>query len=175
MQKLILRVPNGARWGKWRDFQFCYKSYAKGFSLKVQPYQGFFFDDTSLNGIRLHCSDGSMITSTVGPDGTWSKAKTCKKSGHLTSFSLRVQATAPFENTAANNIKFKCTDGSELEGDGHAWGKYGPWSQSCKKGGICGIQTKVDVRMWYENPPYRRRSFLRDLTGLNDVKFVCCN
>lgn len=42
-----------------------------GLFPQVEPYQGFFRDDSSLNGIRLHCSDGSVISSKVGVWVIW--------------------------------------------------------------------------------------------------------
>ncbi|XP_077200342.1 vitelline membrane outer layer protein 1-like [Paroedura picta] len=160
-----LTVNNGLAWGKWGPEQFCPRGYATGFWLKVEPFQGSLADSTSLNGIRLQCSDGSTITSSVVHYSHWTARQSCK-SGYLTSFSLRV---TPYrwiwDDTAANNIKFKCSDGTEVEGSGHPWGAYGAWSQSCQKGGICGIQTRVEVH----GPN------VKDHTGLEDVKFFCCN
>ncbi|XP_015262858.1 PREDICTED: vitelline membrane outer layer protein 1-like [Gekko japonicus] len=160
----VISVTNGGQWGEWGERKVCRTSEAKGFSLKVQLGQGSFSDDTSLNGIRLICTDDSVITSAVGKYGTWLDAHYCP-SGFLASFSLRVSKERLFDNMAANNIKFKCTDGSELEGNGLAWGEYGKWSKSCEEAGICGIQTKVDTH---------KGIFSLDNTGLNDVKFFCC-
>ncbi|XP_060091293.1 vitelline membrane outer layer protein 1-like [Heteronotia binoei] len=156
---------NGGQWGTWGAMNNCSRSRAKGFSLKIQTRQGHFADDTSLNGIRLICSDDSIITSAVGAYGTWSDAFLCP-SGLLTSFMLRVSPRSVLgDDTAANNIKFKCTDGTELEGNGPALGDYGSWSGSCKDDGTCGIQTKVEMPEGF---------FSIDNTGLNDVKFFCC-
>ncbi|XP_060091168.1 vitelline membrane outer layer protein 1-like [Heteronotia binoei] len=161
-----LTVPNGWSGSIWGPKQVCASGYAQKFSLKVEPYQGIWRDDTSLNGIRLYCSDGSIISSAEGEYGTWSKEESCK-SGFLNSFSLRVSAREPInDNTAAENVKFKCTDGRELEGSGHAWGEYAAWSESCQEGGICGIQTKVDIVPRYNAV---------DPTGLENVRFFCCS
>ncbi|XP_048349993.1 vitelline membrane outer layer protein 1-like [Sphaerodactylus townsendi] len=131
----------------------------------VAPNRGFLYDNTALNGIRLHCSDGEIISSSIVHYSPWTAEKSCK-SGYLTSFSLRVSAHQwMLDDTAANNIKFKCSDGAVLEGSGLAWGKYGSWSQSCSKGGICGIQTRVE----------NHKPHVRDHTGLHDVKFFCCS
>ncbi|XP_054830428.1 vitelline membrane outer layer protein 1-like [Eublepharis macularius] len=160
-----LTVSNGGLWGKWGEKQLCQKGYAKGFSLKVQSMLGALGDATALNGIRLHCSDGSLITSSVGEDGTWSYEHSCFL-GYLISFSLRVSPPQGIgDDTAANNIKFKCEDGRKLEGNGPAWGTYGAWSETCIMSGICGIQTKV------ERP---QGLAALDRTELNDVKFFCC-
>ncbi|XP_077200285.1 vitelline membrane outer layer protein 1-like [Paroedura picta] len=156
-------VPNGILNGGWGNKQFCPKGYARSFSLKVEPYQGLLSDDTSLNAIRLLCSDGSSISSSEGPFGWWSGFRSCKK-GFLNSFSLRVtQPKGALDATGANNIKFICTDETELEGNGHDWGSYGQWSPKCKQGGICGIQTKLQVIGGH---------YFVDRTTLNDETFM---
>lgn len=95
--------------------------------------------------------------------GAWSEPLWCPGGGFLVAFSLRVEAPrTPGDNTAANNVRFRCSDGTELERPGLAWGDFGEWSKPCPKG-VCGLQTKV------EQP-----RGLRDDTALNDVRFFCC-
>ncbi|XP_057228495.1 vitelline membrane outer layer protein 1-like [Malurus melanocephalus] len=161
----VLTVPNGGPWGSWGQMQFCPSGYAKGFELKVQPYQGFwlFGDDTALNGVRLLCTDGTVIESSVGCWGNWTEAQVCP-SNKLVSFSLRVERWQYLsDNTAVNNVRFTCSNGTQLEGWGLAGGHYGPWSGNCTSGAICGLQTKVQQpqRKW-------------DNTALNDMRVFCC-
>ncbi|XP_060091166.1 vitelline membrane outer layer protein 1-like [Heteronotia binoei] len=161
-----LSVSNGGPWGEWGKQEFCPKGYIKGFSLKLPEKHGSLHDDTGVIAIRGYCSDGSAITSSVGKGGTWSEEIACWHS-YLNAFSLRVtKPQGSFQDdTAVDNIKFKCSVGSGVEGDGQAWGKYGEWSEACKEGNICGMQTKVEKPTWPQT---------MDRTELNDVKFFCC-
>ncbi|KAJ6654782.1 hypothetical protein lerEdw1_006569 [Lerista edwardsae] len=161
-----LKVTNGGQWGVWGLAKFCRKGRAYGFQIKVLPYQGEYKDDTGLEGVRLICTDGSTVESSSAGLGDWSDVQMCPK-GSLISFALRV--TKPqgliIDETAANNIKFKCGDGNILTGVGHEWGEFGEWSPACSRGTICGIQTKVEPDQGGTD----------DNTGLNDVKFFCCS
>ncbi|XP_052443961.1 vitelline membrane outer layer protein 1 isoform X2 [Carassius gibelio] len=123
-------------------------------------------DNTALNGIRLHCIDPSKgsVQSEVGSWGKWTEIKWCP-SGLLTAFQLRVESSQGIEDdTAVNNIRFRCSRGSLLEGDGTGWGEWGYMSTTCEGKAICGIQTQV------EEP-----QGMRDDTALNDAWMLCCD
>nr|XP_002718872.2 vitelline membrane outer layer protein 1 homolog [Oryctolagus cuniculus] len=166
----VIQVTNGGPWGDWAWPEMCPEGYfSSGFSLKVEPSQGLPGDDTALNGVRLHCTRGNaernthVVESQSGRWGAWSEPLWCPGGGFLVAFSLRVEpSTTLGDNTAANNVRFRCSDGTELEGPGQTWGVFGDWSGSCPKG-VCGLQTKVE-----------RPRGLRDDTALNDLRLFCC-
>ncbi|XP_053321060.1 vitelline membrane outer layer protein 1-like [Spea bombifrons] len=165
----VISVTNGSPWGNWGRVEWCPEGYvAKGFSIKAEEKQGR-GDDTAVNGFRLHCvprynsSPERTITSTVGPWGGWTSTFWCPSS-YLVSFSLRVEEPqGRRDDTAVNNIMFRCSDNRMLEGTGLPWGSYGPWSQSCQHG-ICGILTKVEGKQGDG-----------DDTALNDIQCFCCS
>lgn len=111
---------------------------------------------------RLHYSHTFSILSSFGE---WSHAMYCP-SGVLTSFQIRVEPHQGLfgDDTAVNNIKFRCSSNPTLEGPGMYWGEYGHWSQDCTDGGICGIETKME-----------EYQYVLDDSTLNDVRFHCCS
>ncbi|XP_062868006.1 vitelline membrane outer layer protein 1-like [Trichomycterus rosablanca] len=170
----MISVANGQIWGTWGLQQMCPTgTYATGFSLKVLIPQEPRRDDTALNGIALRCSRPissgvisrySTVTSDFASWGVWTQDTWCKN-GVLKAFQLQVQPSqGAGDDTAANNIQFKCTGDQVLVGSGTGWGSWGKWSPDCPGTGICGIQTKVQ-------PPQG----VNDDTALNDVRFFCCS
>ncbi|XP_043090328.1 vitelline membrane outer layer protein 1-like [Puntigrus tetrazona] len=168
--RMEMSVPNGGGWGSWGHRDMCpIGTWAAGFSLRVEDPVGE-GDDTALNGIRLHCVHSSnsyhsyaSVQSDVGSWGRWTEIKWCP-SGFLIGFQLRVEPSqGNGDDTAANNILFKCTQGS-LAGEGTNWGFWGDWSQTCEGRGICGLRTRI------EGPQGRG-----DDTALNDVRMFCCD
>ncbi|KAG8147995.1 hypothetical protein E2320_023011 [Naja naja] len=170
----VIGVPNGGPWGSWAWQEKCPRgTLATGFSLKVEPYQGQAKDDTALNGIRLHCTPGGQrgkpeaetVESQSNVWGHWAEPLWCPPDGYLTGFSLRVEHVRRglSDYTGATNIRFTCSSGRVLEGQGLPWGEYGAWSPSCLRG-LCGIQTKQEAI----------RGALVDDSALNDVRFLCC-
>ncbi|XP_052009372.1 vitelline membrane outer layer protein 1-like [Xyrauchen texanus] len=171
----VMTVSNGMHWGSWGQEEMCPTgTYAAGFSLKVEGTQGD-GDDTALNGIRLHCIDPSRnseyshkhystVQSEVGSWGTWTNIKWCS-SGFLKTFQLRVeQSQGKGDDTAANNIRFTCSNSGEiLDGSGLMWGDWSDWSYTCQGKGICGIKTRIELPQGSG-----------DDTSLNDVTMYCC-
>ncbi|XP_056113727.1 vitelline membrane outer layer protein 1-like [Rhinichthys klamathensis goyatoka] len=166
----VLKVSNGGPWGSWGVISMCPSgTYADAFSLKVESANYFGGDDTALNGIRLYCVDRpganeyTVITSDVGGWGEWRDKQSCS-SGFLNTFWLRVESPrGSGDDTAANNIDFKCS--GWVTGDGLVWGEYGDWSPTCEGKGICGLQTRVEESQGSEG----------DDTALNDVIMFCCD
>uniref|UniRef100_A0A8C4Y5H7 Vitelline membrane outer layer 1 homolog n=1 Tax=Gopherus evgoodei TaxID=1825980 RepID=A0A8C4Y5H7_9SAUR len=157
----VIVVPNGAPRGVWGPVEMCPEgSYANGFNSKVGNAPGE--DNTGLNGIRLHCSDGTTIQSSVGAWGWWQRARYCPR-GYLRAFSLGVQPRQDArDDVAATSLRVACSDGELLAGD--AGDREGPWSHPCLSGSVCGLQTRV------EEPGGQRGAN----TALNDFRFFCC-
>ncbi|XP_026868077.2 vitelline membrane outer layer protein 1 homolog [Electrophorus electricus] len=167
----LLTVPNGEQFGLWTWPEMCPDNFfAVGFSLRVETNQ-YGGDDTALNGIRLFCGQNGdrsflyTVESNTGYFGEWTDPQWCP-SGTLVSFQLRVETHRGMfgDDTAVNNIRFRCSSNPTLEGQGMPWGDYSHWSPECSEGGICGIETKME--------PYQGGL---DDSALNDVRFHCCS
>ncbi|KAF1665248.1 Vitelline membrane outer layer protein 1, partial [Aptenodytes patagonicus] len=162
----VLTVPNGGHWGNWRSWQFCCYGYGNGFALKANSS---YFPPSPVPArwsTALHLQGGSspeaqtFLCLLFIRWGTWTSFQVCP-GGYLISFSLRTEKSqGGGDDTAANNIQFRCSDATVLVGDGLSRGRFGPWSKSCN---ICSLQTKVEPSQG-----------LQDDTVLNNVKFFCC-
>uniref|UniRef100_A0A8C4R2K4 Vitelline membrane outer layer protein 1 homolog n=1 Tax=Eptatretus burgeri TaxID=7764 RepID=A0A8C4R2K4_EPTBU len=96
--------------------------------------------------------------------GCWTQPQWCP-SGYLLAFRMQVESSqGAGDDTSANTIDFRCTDGSMLMGQGSNFGTYGSWSNDCGGKAICGMRTKIEE--W---------TSAGDDTALNDVQFYCCD
>ncbi|XP_026052771.1 vitelline membrane outer layer protein 1 homolog [Carassius auratus] len=172
--KSELTVTNGGGWGFWGEVDMCPDgTYAAGFSLKVEAPVGQ-ADDTALNGIRLYCVGSGNLTdsypsyckvqSDVASWGQWTDITWCP-SALLTAFQLSVEPPqGNADDTAANNIMFRCSNGVSQLGNGTDLGDWGDWSDTCEGTGICGLRTLVELPQGNG-----------DDTALNDVIMYCCD
>ncbi len=109
--------PHPGIWGNWGPVANCpVGTYANGFQLKVEGFQGS-GDDTGANSLKFRCSDGySMIEAPGGgPWGNWSSLLEVAHSGALPRPQIWAicGVRAKFENhvggrddTALNNLEF---------------------------------------------------------------------
>lgn len=189
-QTKTLSVDNGGLWGVWGNPEFCPAgTFASGYIMKIEPKQQINCDDTSLNAIRLICSDSGgidrgPITSLEGPLGSWTSEESCTKDTYLVDFQLQVEngtvKRADLDNTCANYVKFHCRDlagnnnDAELAlspGEGF-WGSWGSWSETCgQNSAICGLSTRVEGD---QGEGFGDKGS-KDDRALNNVLFYCCN
>ncbi|XP_026110100.1 vitelline membrane outer layer protein 1 homolog [Carassius auratus] len=157
-------------WRKAYSFSF---SNGLGSVLKVEAPVGQ-ADDTALNGIRLYCVGSGNLTdsypsyckvqSDVASWGQWTDITWCP-SALLTAFQLSVEPPqGNADDTAANNIMFRCSNGVSQLGNGTDLGDWGDWSDTCEGTGICGLRTLVELPQGNG-----------DDTALNDVIMYCCD
>ena len=98
----IIEPPWTKDWGSWGIWSRCPPGhYAFAVKVKTEDYQGSFYDDSGLNGIRLKCSNGWELSSAEGPDGQWSDWDWA--AGGLTAANMRSE---PRDSWAAAAIKF---------------------------------------------------------------------
>ena len=159
------------QWGNWGEAQYCAAgAFARSVRVKVQPFQGDGeADDTGVNGIEFLCSDGCVMTSTMGSYGEFAANKTCpgtNENGFVDS--LQFKSSEGFgsglgenDNTGIDGLRWCCSAG---------WG----WTQtingykgslgeraSCPAGtAIYGFQAKLQDRG-------------QDKKGMTDARFFC--
>jgi hypothetical protein len=106
----------------------------------------------------------NLIVSFLNSTGNFDNIQDCPFGAYMKSFQLRVSpAGNTTDNTAVNNIRFKCSNDREINGLGNTGGYWGDYSDECLDG-ICGMETRV-------RPD---GGIVVDNTALNDVRFTCC-
>jgi hypothetical protein len=176
---VIATIGYSGIWGNWGDWQYCPKgSFAAGYTMRVEHSLGSEGDDTAVNGIKLYCVNQStgkrvaVITSHVGPWGSWREGASCEK-GVLNSSAQSFEPHRDdIDDTATNSVRFKCTSGEVIQSAGSMpWGKWQDY-QICPnrkilghiiQTAICGIQTRIE--------PKQGRG---DDTALNGANYACC-
>lgn len=138
--------------------------WASGQKLLFHGEPGSAREEVAQGGRRLASIESSLPLPPLRW-GHWNDPLRCTPGSYLTGFSLRVERVrrGVSDYMGATNLRFLCSDGKVLEGQGLPWGEYGAWSPSCRKG-LCGIQTKQEAI----------RGVLMDDSALNDVRFFCC-
>ena len=54
------------KWGNWENLQMCPQNYYTcGLQTRFEPDQGFYADDTALNGMKMQCCQKGSTTSKV--------------------------------------------------------------------------------------------------------------
>jgi hypothetical protein len=103
-----LNTWDGA-WGDWGSWVTCPSGYINGASLKIESGQGA-GDDTSANGARFTCTNGSSIS--ANNDGAWGSylaSDTCPAGAAVCGAQTIVEPPiSSGDDTALNGIELHC-------------------------------------------------------------------
>lgn len=168
----VLEVGSGP-WGTDRDLALCPRgTWASGFSLRVEPKNKKGEDDTALNSVRLICTDpqatrSMRVQSHPGYWGDWGAVTSCPAGKFITGANLRLEEKQKKkDDTAANDVKFRCEGGAELKSpNGATWGDWQEAFTSCPAGQrVCGVQIKLEGKQGPDD----------DDTAMNGLSIACC-
>merc|ERR1719322_966423 len=147
-------------WGDWGVAEFCPDmSFARDYELKIEPSNES--ADTAMNAIKLYCYynisgvelEAGQITSTVGPFGDWTGKVSCGDKGDfLRGAQFKSEPDQGVaDDTAGNSVNMECTDGSILEPEGGPWGEWTHWELCPENTAICGVKTRVEPDITYDD------------------------
>jgi hypothetical protein len=145
--------------------QYCPKGEAGvSFIIHVMP-DSKGLDDTALNELYVKCSDGTVLstdyTGNKGYNTTLGFNPCYAPDSYLVGFQLKSEKPVDGDDTAANDIKFKCSDDEILEGYGMRYGEWQDW-HICPEGYfITGLSGQTE------------HTSVMDETALNNVRFQC--
>ncbi|ODM90918.1 Vitelline membrane outer layer protein 1 [Orchesella cincta] len=170
---LELRSPVITDWGDWHFMDDCPQDkFVVGMQLRTHNYQGFWTDDSALNGVKFFCdqlgsrSDQIAVASGQENHGSFGTKKFCD--GVATGFQLRSEGSQGWasDDTAGNNLRLICNANSstQIEGDGLDFGSWTTPQECNRKQGLCGYSSQIDHDL-----------SSGDITGLNNIKMKCCS
>jgi len=105
--KIITSTQGG--WGHWQESKRCRTAHhIKGAKLRSEKHQKG-GDDTTANGLKFDCTDGSTHSPGDGFWGDWSLAESCPHGSAVYGIQTRVEAgCGKCDDTALNSVKFFC-------------------------------------------------------------------
>ena len=162
-------------WGSWKPWKECPKGhYLKSYDLKVEKDSGW-DDDTSANGVRFKCSNGTVLKSGKAQKwGSWKTGQRCP-TGYIGSFRTRVEEPQgeTGDDTTLNGLEIGCRktkssskqkfikpSGKKISG---YWGKWAPVFSTCPAGSYAyGFRVRVE-----------KKQGKGDDTALNAIQLRC--
>jgi hypothetical protein len=166
--------PGESKWGEWRSEVTCPAgTWARNFGQRVEAKNAKGEDDSALNSVRLMCAkaDGSSpatIKSHDGWWGSWADAPNACPSGSFIN-AVRIRLEPPQggkkDDTAANDVNFRCSNGTELNaGNGTPWGDWTQYKECPAGSAVCGLSIKLQDK----------RGKDADDTAMNGLRLRCC-
>jgi hypothetical protein len=166
-------APGEVKWGTWRSEATCPAgTWARNFGQRVEPKNPKGDDDTALNAVSLVCArpDGSSPSTIKSHDGwwgNWKDAPGCTGGSFINAVRIRLEQPqgGKKDDTAANDVNFRCSNGTELSaGNGTLWGDWSEYKECPAGSAVCGLSIKLEEKKGKDG----------DDTAMNGLKVRCC-
>jgi len=166
------------KWGNWDNLKSCPQNYyVCGLQTRMESDQGFYSDDTALNGMKMQCCQKSSTTSKTnvtisdGYYGDWGNMTFCTDGSYVCGMGARYEAPGNADETALNGVAATCCSTSNWDvKNNHVveQGIWGIWEQPaylCPKSSyVCGYE-------WQIQAP---QGTFGDDTAANGFRMQCC-
>ncbi|KAG2452153.1 hypothetical protein HYH02_003185 [Chlamydomonas schloesseri] len=162
-------------WGEWSSWGYCYVDAGagsvrgipvKGLRVRMDAHKPAPYDNTQLNAVELACSDGSRVLPASGLAGIWSDFATCSAGAYVTAARMRVAdpASDGGDNSAANAVEFRCSDGAVLSPDQGYEGSWRDWVACPSDAFVCGVRLRIQPDQGDSG----------DNSAMNGMQLSCC-
>eukprot|EP00933_Yihiella_yeosuensis_P034192 TRINITY_DN2770_c2_g1_i1.p1 TRINITY_DN2770_c2_g1~~TRINITY_DN2770_c2_g1_i1.p1 ORF type:complete len:121 (+),score=12.76 TRINITY_DN2770_c2_g1_i1:205-567(+) len=98
-----------------------------------------------MNGIMFYCAGGGSVTSGVSQWGNYGNTRYCPGGSYISQYKIKVESDqGGGDDTAANAVRVKCSDGTELATNNEGpWGSWSSWKGCPNNGWFCGVRTQT--------------------------------